>query len=491
MRAQLKVRKVIGMKPNIILITADQMRGDCIEALGHPDVKTPNLNTMINHGAAFTNAYSATATCIPARAALFTGLSQKTHKRVGYEDFVDWNYESTIASVFSNAGYHTQCAGKMHVWPPRKLMGFHDVKLFDGFLPHRNTNSPANMWWNRACDYTQFLQREIGHAADFNDAGIGANSWVARPWPYSEHTHPTNWTVTESIDFLRRRDTTKPFFLYTSFLAPHQPLLPPAHYLDMYLNKDLAKPIIGSWVDESKAKEHPDADCYSGKLQDDDMKRFRAGYYAMITHMDHQIGRLLRALTDERLLNNTIILFTSDHGEMLGEHNQFRKCQPFNGSVKVPMIVYDPGNNLNFEHGKKSTSIAELRDVLPTLTDAANIDCPGCVEGTSLIKTLCSNCKTREFLHGEHTAMYDANLSAHYIVSENYKYIWYSDTGKEMLFNLEVDENECYDLACDNSYLKVLQKYRNLLIKELAGRPEGYSNGKKLIAGRTPVNILN
>ncbi len=479
------------MKPNIILITADQMRGDCIEALSHPDVKTPNLNTMLNHGAAFTNAYSATATCIPARAALLTGLSQKTHKRVGYEDFVEWNYETTIASVFANAGYHTQCVGKMHVWPSRKLMGFHDIKLFDGFLPHRNANTPANKWWNRVDDYTPFLQQETGHTADFNDAGIGANSWVSRPWPYSEHTHPTNWTVTESIEFLRRRDPTKPFFLYTSFLAPHQPLLPPAPYLDMYLNKDLTMPVIGDWVDESEAKTCPDADCYTGKLQDDDMKRFRAGYYAMITHMDHQIGRLLRALTDERLLNNTVILFTSDHGEMLGDHNMFRKCQPFKGSVKVPMIVYDPGNNINFEHGKKCTCIAELRDVLPTLIDAADIECPKTVEGISLLDDLKSGSGTREYLHGEHVSIYNQKQSAHYIVSETFKYAWYSDTGKEMLFNLETDENECHNLSCNSAYEQVLQHYRNLLIKELDGRLEGYSNGKELIAGKTPVNVLN
>ena len=192
------------MKPNIILITVDQMRGDCVEALGHPDVKTPYLNTMINHGAAFINAYSATPTCIPARAALFTGLSQKSHGRVGYQDCIEWDYESTLPQAFADGGYHTQCIGKMHVWPPRKLMGFHNVVLHDGFLPHRNKNTPANQWWDRVDDYLPYLQDKAGYAADIADAGINCNSWDARPWPLPEHTHPTNWTVTMSLDFLRR-----------------------------------------------------------------------------------------------------------------------------------------------------------------------------------------------------------------------------------------------------------------------------------------------
>ena len=124
---------------NILLITADQMRGDCIGALGHPDVETPNLDTMVNQGVAFTRCYSATPTCIPARAALFTGQSQEHHGRVGYQDGVDWNYPITLPGEFTRAGYHTHCAGKMHVWPPRSLMGFCSVDLHDGFLPYRSS----------------------------------------------------------------------------------------------------------------------------------------------------------------------------------------------------------------------------------------------------------------------------------------------------------------------------------------------------------------
>lgn len=476
------------MKPNIILITADQMRGDCVEALGHPDIKTPYLNTMINHGAVFTNAYSATPTCIPARAALFTGLSQTSHRRVGYQDCIDWEYENTLPQAFAGGGYHTQCVGKMHVWPPRKLMGFHNVVLHDGFLPHRNKNTPANRWWDRVDDYLPYLQREAGYQADIADPGIDCNSWDARPWPLPEHTHPTNWTVAMSLDFLRRRDPTKPFFLWTSFVAPHPPLLPPDCYFRQYMERELAKPVHGTWAD--RAPEYPDADCFEGHLKPEEIQRMRAGYYGLITHLDHQIGRLLRGLKDEGVLNQTVILFTSDHGEMLGDHEMFRKSQPFQGSVHVPMILYDPGNLLGIPRGTRFEEIAELRDVMPTLLSAAGLTCPHGVEGLDLTVALKGKGETRSYLHGEHTSQSRAGQSAQYIVTKTRKYIWYSDTGKELLFDLEKDKMECEDVSGKKEYERDLGELRACLAEELKDREEGYSDGSSLITGREPEVYL-
>lgn len=477
-------------KPNVILITVDQMRGDCIGSLGHPDVKTPFLDTMINHGAVCTNAYSATPTCIPARAALFTGMSQRGHGRVGYKDCVEWQYENTLPQAFAEGGYHTQCVGKMHVWPPRKLMGFHNVVLHDGFLPHRNKNTPAGQWWDRVDDYLPYLQKEAGYPADLSDAGIDCNSWVARPWPLPEHTHPTNWTVTQSLDFLRRRDPTKPFFMWTSFVAPHPPLLPPDCYFRQYLEKELAAPVCGAWSETGEKLAFPDMDCFEGSPDEEDLHRMKAGYFGLITQIDHQIGRLLRGLKDEGVLNQTVILFTSDHGEMLGDHHMFRKSQPFQGSVHVPLLLYDPGSLLGIPHGTCTDEIAELRDVMPTLLDIAGIDCPDCVEGRSLIPYFQGKKGLRPYLHGEHTEMTRQDYSAHYIVTKNRKYVWYSHTGKEMLFNLEADPNETVDLAEDKSYQADLNALRDHLIRELSGREEGYTDGRRLLPGKKPVLIL-
>lgn len=477
---------------NIILITADQMRWDCIEALGKDEIKTPYLNSMIKNGVAFTKAYSATPTCIPARAALFTGLKQTSHKRVGYEDGIDWNYEVTIPGVFAENGYHTHCCGKMHVWPPRSLMGFHSVDLHDGFLHHRNVNTPAKNWWERVDDYIPYLQQHTGYDADINDLGIDCNSWVARTYPFPEHTHPTNWTVTKSIDFLRKRDSRKPFFLWTSFVAPHPPYVCPSYYFDMYNSAELDKPHIGEWSKEL-GEMYPEFNCFEGRLSENDLHRMKSAYYGLITHMDHQIGRLLRALKDEGVLAETIILFTSDHGEMLGDHNMFRKGYGYEGSCHVPMILYDPGNNTDIKSGTECDILAELRDVFPTLLEAAGVNIPDGVEGHSLLKMehedrCCGN--YREYIHGEHSSQ-QGNYSIQFVVTEKLKYIWHSNTGKEFLFDLEKDPYESCDLSKDKNYKIRVENLRNILINELGGRQEGYVENGKLCIGKEAVTVLN
>ena len=475
-------------KPNIVLITADQMRADCLGAAGHPDVETPFLDTMANHGIRFTRAYSATPTCIPARAALFTGLSQRSHKRVGYQDGVAWDYPVTMPGEFAATGYHTHCSGKMHVWPPRSLMGFHSVDLHDGFLSHRNTGTEVRYWWNRVDDYLHDLQRERGPDADIGLDGIDCNSWVAKPYTMPEHLHPTNWTTQKSIDFLRRCDPTRPFFLWTSYVAPHPPFTPPACYYDHYARKEMRPPSVGDWAADC-GRAYPDVDAFEGCLRPAAVSSMQAGYYGLITHLDHQIGRLLRALKDEGVLNRTIILFTSDHGEMLGDHHMFRKSQPFNGSVHIPFLICDPGRLLPVRHGSECDSLAELRDVMPTLLAAAGVAVPEQTEGLDLLGELREN-REREYLHGEHLAQ-DRPCSAQYIVTRNRKYIWYSDCGRELLFDLAADPGELCNISDEAGYAGDLSALRGILAAELAGREEGYSDGASLITGRRPVAVLS
>ena len=179
------------MKPNILLITVDQMRGDCLGISGHPVVETPHLDTMVRKGALFSNAYSAVPSCIPVRAALMTGLSQRTHGRIGYKDCINWNYDHYMAGEFSKAGYHTHSVGKMHVHPPRSLCGFHDVELHDGYLhAYRNSKVAAYENWFNTDDYLPWLREKLGFDADIIDTGLDCNSWVARPWIYPEQPAP-------------------------------------------------------------------------------------------------------------------------------------------------------------------------------------------------------------------------------------------------------------------------------------------------------------
>ncbi|SDX97865.1 arylsulfatase [Paenibacillus sp. CF384] len=482
-------------RPNILLITVDQMRGDCLSALGHPIVETPNLDRLARSGVLFRNAYSATPTCVPARAALMTGMSQCSHGRVGYQDRVPWEYEHMLAGELAGAGYHTQCVGKMHVYPARNLCGFHNIVLHDGYLHHNRSrhNNTVNGHFDQVDDYLTWLRQQAGAQVDIMDNGLDCNaSAAARPWHLAEELHPTNWTVTQSIDFLRRRDPGKPFFLYTSFVRPHSPLDPPQVYMDMYKDLELPDLPIGDWVDVEAAKANgSDPTTHFGIVPKRRLDRARAAYYALITHLDDQIGRLVNALYEYGVSQNTIILFASDHGELLGDHHYFRKSLPYEGSAKVPFILSDPGGKLNLQRGGSQSEVVELRDIMPTLLDIAGAPIPSTVEGSSVLP-LCrgeEEAEWRPYLHGEHSY---GSLSNHFVTDGREKYLWFSQSGEEQLFDLVSDPQELVNLAAVNSayWQDRLEVWRQRLAAELDGREEGYVEEGRLVVGRPPRQLL-
>lgn len=473
------------MKPNVLLIMVDQMRYDCISLLNHPVVDTPNLDQLAREGALFEKAYSATPTCVPARATVLTGMSQTSTGKVGYEERVPFDYKPTIAEEFTKAGYHTQAVGKMHVYPARNLCGFHNVILHDGYLHYNRMKSNSiSESYNETDDYLPWLRERAGSQVDLLDLGLDCNaSTVARPWHLKEEWHPTNWTVTQSIDFLRRRDPSKPFFLKMSFVRPHPPFDPPQVYYDMYKDVDLPEPPIGDWVpteDSGLNGFNPITD--RGIVPKQRYKRAQAAYYGLITHLDHQIGRFLQALLEHGEYHNTVVLFVSDHGELMGDHHLYRKTFAYEGSAHIPFILADLGNNLNLQKNSRNDAVVELRDIMPTLLDAANIDIPETVDGKSLLALLKEETnKWREYIHGEHAF---GKESYHAITTDKDKYIWYSQTGVEHYFDLKKDPQEKLNVFNHSQYKERVNYLRHLLIKELSGREEGFTDGEKLIVGQ-------
>ncbi|WP_019419384.1 arylsulfatase [Paenibacillus sp. OSY-SE] len=485
--------KTTSKRPNVLLITVDQMRFDCLSIAGHPIVETPNLDELARTGVRFDRAYSATPTCVPARAAIFTGQSQRSHGRVGYRDCVPWNYDTTLPGELAKAGYHTQCVGKMHVYPARNLLGFHNVVMHDGYLHHNRFrhNVPAHEHFDQVDDYLVWLRERVP-GADLTDLGLDCNaSTVARPWHLPEMLHPTNWVVTQSIDFLRRRDPSKPFFLWMSFVRPHPPFDPPQAYLDLYKDIEIPDPPVGDWADEEDlAQEGLNPVTFRGNVPKRRLKYAMAAYYALITHLDHQIGRFLQVLNEYGELNETIIVFTSDHGELLGDHNLFRKSLPYEGSTRVPFIVNDPGNRLGLKRGTVAEEIVEMRDIMPTLLDAAGVAVPSSVDGKSVIGVARGDNTDwwRDYLHGEQA---QGNASNHWVTNGKEKYIWFSQTGEEQYFNLEHDPNELHNAVNDADAQERVLHWRQVLIRELEGREEGYSDGEKLIVGCNPIACLS
>ena len=374
-------------RPNILLIMTDQMRGDCLGIAGHPDVKTPYLDTLASQGVLFNHAYSACPSCIAARAALHTGMSQEHHRRVGYQDGIPWRYEHTMAAELSKAGYYTQCVGKMHVYPLRNYLGFHHVELHDGYLGHpRNASVPYSESQFVADDYFYWLREQKGISADVTISGLDCNSWIARPFVYEEKYHPTNWVTDRSLDFLRRRDPDMPFFLMASYVRPHPPFDAPACYFEMYRDKKLAPPHVGSWEDGQSLKDS--GRIYNSATGPEDpelIRQAQIGYYACITHLDHQIGRLIMGLQEHGLSDNTVIIFTADHGEELCDHHRFRKALPYQGSVHIPLIISGNPALTGLVPHSVCQNVAELRDIMPTVLEIARAPIPDSVDGKSLL----------------------------------------------------------------------------------------------------------
>lgn len=478
-------------KINIMLIMCDQFRGDCLSFLNHPDVKTPYLDTLATNGVCFENAYSACPSCIPARATLFTGKAAEHTGRVGYQEGVDWNYDHMLAQELSDNGYQSACIGKMHVHPPRLSCGFEILKLHDGYIGHyRKATIPSWMHQKNSDDYMRDMNSRYHHNFDVNATGVENNSWITHPWIYDESDHPTNWVVDESIRFLETRDRTRPFFLMTSFVRPHPPFDAPSNYYEIYKNETLSNPIISDWMNLENIKHDGKImdsihGCSDDKLKHDAM----AGYYACITHVDHQIGRMITALENDESYNDTIIIFTSDHGEMLFDHNLFRKVVPYEGSSHIPCIVH-VGKNIKNIYPHTSNSIVELRDILPTILDLADIEIPKDVDGISLKNELFEDKRIdREYLHGEHSG--NKEQSNQWIATNKDKYIWFTQTNIEQYFDLENDPKEIHNLIKEPSYQKRITTLRQYLIDKLQYREEGYSDGLQLIANRTPQTLLS
>lgn len=467
--------------PNVVLICTDQWRGDALGCDGHPFAMTPHLDQLAGEGTRFGRAYAATPSCIAARAALYTGLSQTSTRRVGYQDGVEWNYPVTLGSAFTGAGYQTQAIGKLHVYPERSQMGFQNVILHDGYL-HFARKKPRDI--GLVDDYMMWLRDKTGNPrADYFDNGLNCNSQVARPWDRDEALHPSTWIVSEAQDFLRRRDTRKPFFLYLGFHRPHPPYDPPQWAFDQYMSLEMPDPPVGDWVGEvlDPFDDGWRADPSVGLLSAAAYKRARAGYFGHISHIDLLLNRFLETLAEYGVRENTVVCFLSDHGEMLGDHHAFRKVLPYEGSARVPLILSGPGVP---RHTVVSDRVIELRDILPTLLDAAGLGMPEGIDGKSALPLARGDAAGwRPYLHGEHTGF---GQSIEYLTDGRHKYVWWSGTGREQHFDLLSDPQERHDLWRSAD----IELWRRRLVECLTGREEGFVADGKLVTGRPVKPVL-
>lgn len=448
-------------RPNVLVICLDQMRQDFFSLHGHPLVRTPHMDSIGGCGISFQRARSECPTCIPARQTLMTGLDpwgiNMFHNVAGQALPCD---APTLAGCLSDAGYQTHAVGKMHWFPERARYGFDEVECDEEYR-----KLPGNQFH----DYERYL-RDQGLAHRMTSHGVGPNQYGWRFDSVPEEHSPTHWTADRACNFLERRDPTRPFFLYASFRQPHPPFVVQQAYWEMYRDAKVPLPVIGNWVKE-KSPSHWDAlhDKHRSHLWMDNEKEIAdniRAYCAMISHIDAMVGVMLGALKEAGVFDNTWILLTADHGEMLFDHRGFAKGTPFAASAGVPWMLRAPVNQAIAQGLGEvlpridTNQCVGLADVMPTVLDITGTPIPEGIHGRSVLPFL-QNGDSR--IRDHQVVVYDQNFG---ITDGRYQYCWFGDTDVDLLFDLEQDPREEHDLA--NQQPAVKKRLRAALYNHLA-----------------------
>ena len=450
-------------QPHVLLISTDHWPAALLGAADHPSILTPTLDELARSGTRFTNAYTECPICIPARRTLMTGTSPKTHGDRVFKTNEPMPNIPTLAQTFRNAGYQAYGVGKLHVYPQRNRIGFDDVILAEEGRPQLG-----------AIDDHDIFLSDQGYTGQGFGHGMSNNEYSFRPWHLPEHTHVTNWATNQMCRMIKRRDPKKPGFWYLSFCHPHPPLVPLTSYLDLYSDIEIDDSFCGSWSSNPKIlpfalQQIKNKNAHINKAE---IKRIRRAFYALCTHIDHQLRLVLGTLREEGLLEDAILLFTSDHGDMLGNHGLWAKRLFYEGSANVPMILVG-GRNKRVEHHSVDHRLVGWRDIMPTLLDLAEIDIPKTVEGLSMVDS-----KKRESLYGE---CGEGHVATRMLRDERYKLIYYPTGNHLQLFDLQKDPNEMVDLSRYDEHKPKLEHLTKILIGELYDEDLGWISQGSLI----------
>lgn len=420
-------------QPNILLLFTDMQRADTIHALGNDTIKTPHLDRLVAEGTAFSNCFSPSPVCCPARCCLQYGLyPQKTGLFDNGAMMAD-NGASYPALLGQN-GYKTHAVGKCHFTPDRQAMrGFHTRRTQEECTADPTTD-----------DYIAWL-REHGFD-DYEAHGArGEMYYIPQISTLPAQAHPTQWVGDESINFIHTEaSSNQPWMLFSSYIHPHPPFAPPKPWHKLYRAPDMPPPFIPAeseslytWVNRLQNR-------YKYRDNGLDMNLLRlitAYYYATISFVDYQIGRILQTLEETNQLDNTMIIFSSDHGEHLGDLGCFGKRSMQDASARVPLIVRYPKR---FPAGERCEAAVSLCDLSPTMLGCAEVSIEQVdLDGTDLAHVVADPDPARvvysQFAHAER-AIYMA-------VNQHHKYVYSAGDGTEFFFDRQADPHEINNLA--------------------------------------------
>ncbi len=444
-------------RPNVLLIMTDQQRADTLAATGNGLIRTPVLDRLCREGVRFDRCYSPSPVCVPAGTAVITGMlphrngcTDNGGRPVGGRP--------TLMELLAGAGYERRAIGKMHFSPARSARGFDSMELSEE-IP----GSPE------VDDYLTFLHAR-GFAHVHEPHGVRSDMYyIPQVSQLPAELHTTAWTADRACAFLRSHDQSRPFFLWVSFIKPHPPFDPPVPWNKLYRTVDMPAPFRpeGYAALQTWWMRHQNRYKYREGGPDDTFNRtVRAAYYACISFIDFHVGRILRVLEATGEASRTVVMFTSDHGELLGDYGSWGKRSFLDPAARVPLVVRWPGE---LPPGTVAERPATLLDVMPTALAAAGVSTDGLgLDGTDLRAV--AGASGGRLILGQ---LSHGPRGTYMATDGRRKYIYSAPDDREFLFDLEAEPREDRNLAGASRAQRDLAVLRGALLARF--QADGYT----------------
>jgi len=436
-------------RPNIIFIITDQQRFDTIRSLGFDYMDTPNLDRLVAEGVHFNQCHITAGSCAPARASLFKGYYPHTTGILKNAD----QWRRSWIELLNDAGYHCTNIGKMHTWPFETPLGFDEryvVENKDRYYEGRYYFDE----WDKGLAARGLIkqQRELYRKLPDYGERLGAFDWEL-----PEDTHPDMFVGNMASWWIRSYPTTQPLFLQVGFPGPHPPYDPVPRYAEPYLKKDL--PLLEVTAEELENQppafkelrvhnSEVDHDSVFHKLEPthEQRHRQRAYYLANVTMIDEKVGEIMEALEEKGYLENSVIIFTSDHGDCLTDHGHSQKWTMYDTITRVPLIVWSPGR---FPAGHAVDVLCQQMDLGPTILELAGVETPPTLEAINMLPALEGKpWEGRDYVYAEQAR--DGILTGckfmTMIRSNRWKLVHFLDEPHGQLFDLQNDPDEVDNL---------------------------------------------
>lgn len=479
---------------NILFIMTDQMRADCLSSAGHPVVKTPNLDALASRGVRFEHAYVQSAVCGPSRMSFYTGRYMHAHRSY-------WNGvplpldEVTIGEYLRSAGIRAALCGKTHhpedqvLLPKLQEAGLDRSRVYTnhaGLEPWEVNDGMGKGWIDdlKSKGYSLPFD-QYPSAAPFivhTPEGRWLNGWrfesAAYPTVVQEGDSDTAFMTRRAMEFIEDAGE-RPWMLHLSYFKPHWPNVAPDPYHQMYDPASVPAPLRR---EEELELPHPLLPPFREERRslplDDEAtwRQMRATYYGLITQIDDHLGTLFEFLEQQGRFDDTLIIFTSDHGEYMGDHWLFEKELFYDQAIRVPLIIYDPSEQADPTRGTVEQRFVESIDIVPTCLDAFGLDIPRRIQGRSLLPLLYgepvpdwrsevyADWDFRFYQAGEELGLPPDRCRAWMIRDSRYKYIHFNGL-PSMLFDLERDPEEFHNVASDPQYGPIVAEYAVKLLE--------------------------